>query len=116
MTVVELSSFLQDDAIAQAADVRSLTVKIDRDQPPLFEEVVKDERHVLMYDTVATQASWTQLRRLSRVLQDMNDLTAFSLVVTSRSRNGKWLHRDHHRMSYVTGLAPRCVGQALICR
>lgn len=107
VTVADLPSFIQDTDIAQAADFRSLTIRIDHAHLPPVEEAAQDEIHVLTHGSASTQALWTQLRSLPRVLQHLVNLTTFSLVVTSRPINGFWLSRNIIA-DIVNSLPQRC--------
>jgi hypothetical protein len=110
ITGADLHEFLQKSAVTQAAEIRTLTIKIDYTRLPVPSATTQapvNDDDLREHGSIATQALWAQLQSLSRALQHMANLHTFALLVTSRPSTGFWLPR-HIIADLVTNLPQQC--------
>jgi hypothetical protein len=110
ITGADLHEFLQKLAVTQAAEIRTLTIKIDYTRLPVPSATTQapvNDDDLREHGSIATQALWAQLQSLSRALQHMANLHTFALLVTSRPSTGFWLPR-HIIADLVTNLPQQC--------
>jgi hypothetical protein len=78
ITGADLHEFLQKLAVTQAAEIRTLTIKIDYTRLPVPSATTQapvNDDDLREHGSIATQALWAQLQSLSRALQHMANST-----------------------------------------